>query len=96
MASDLFRRFERYTDRLSSLLGHADRVRPLRDYCHGFYSDCLRKRNEPSAARPDPLHVVAKHQSLHHFVANADRADEDFMAGAYAHCRGLFSRAKTR
>lgn len=96
MASDLLRRFEQYMDRLSSLLGHADRVRPLREYCHGLYSDSLRKSIEPLAARLDPLRPVAKHQSLHHFVANADWSDADLLAGAYAHCRALFSRAKTR
>ena len=96
MASDLLRRFEQYMDRLSSLLGHADRVRPLRDYCHGLYSDSLRKSIEPLAARLDPLRPVAKHQSLHHFVANADWSDADLLAGAHAQCRELFSRAKTR
>ncbi len=95
MASDLLRRFEQYMERLSLVLGHADRARPLREYCHGLYSDSLRKSIEPLAARLDPLHPVAKHQSLHHFVANADWSDADLLAGAYAHCRALFSRAKT-
>ena len=83
-------------DRLSSLLGHADRIRPLREYCHGLYSDSLRKSIEPLAARLDPLRPGAKHQSLHHFVANADWSDTALLAGAYAHCHALFSRAKTR
>lgn len=96
MPSDLLQRFEQYMDRLSSILGHVDRVRPLRDYCHGLYSDSLRKSIEPLAARLDPLHPSSKHQSLHHFVANADWSDADLLAGAYAHCRNLFSRAKTR
>jgi SRSO17 transposase len=96
MASDLLWRFEQYMVRLSSSLGHADRAKPMRDYCHGLYSDSLRKSIEPLAARLDPLHSVAKHQSLHHFVANADWSDEDLMAEAYSHCRPLFSRAKAR
>ena len=31
---------------------------------------------EPLAARVDPLTVRSRHQSLHHFVANANGSDE--------------------
>jgi SRSO17 transposase len=96
MDSALLQRFDRYMDRLSSLLHHADRVQPLRDYCHGLFSDSLRKSIEPLAARLEPLHPSSKHQSLHHFVANADWSDEALLGGAYAYCRNLFSRADTR
>lgn len=96
MASDFLLRFEQYMDRLASLVGHADRATPLRDYCHGLYSDSLRKSIEPLAARLDPLRPAAKHQSLHHFVANAEWSDAFLLAGAYTQCRKLFSRAKTR
>jgi SRSO17 transposase len=42
------------------------------------------------------MRPAAKHQSLHHFVANAEWQDAALLAGAYAQCRKLFSRAKTR
>jgi SRSO17 transposase len=34
-----------------------------------------RKSIEPLAAAMDPLHVAAKHQSLHHFVAKSNWSD---------------------
>src|ERR1700693_886388 len=39
-----------------------------------------RKSIEPLAAHTDPLHVAAKHQSLHHFVAKAGWSDSAVMA----------------
>jgi SRSO17 transposase len=38
-----------------------------------------RKSVEPLVACSDPLHVAAKHQSLHHFVANATWSDTAVM-----------------
>ncbi|GMV55031.1 MAG: hypothetical protein AMXMBFR6_08360 [Betaproteobacteria bacterium] len=38
-----------------------------------------RKRVEPKAARVDPLHASARHQSLHPFVAKAERSDEELL-----------------
>lgn len=83
-------------DTLAATLGHADRSLPLRDYCRGLYSDSLRKSIEPLAARLDPSHPGAKHQALHHFVANSDWSDQDLLACAYHYCRTLFSEAKIR
>lgn len=70
-------RFERYCSLLADSLGHADRVAPLRAYLTGLLLPGPRKSVEPMAARLDPRHVSARHQSLHHFVASApwdDRA----------------------
>ncbi len=39
-----------------------------------------RKSVEPIAARVDPLHVSARHQALHHFVAKSDWSDTTVMA----------------
>src|ERR671925_319255 len=71
LASARARRFHAYVERLTAALGHQDRHGPLRDYVPGL---CLRgdgKSIEPMAARVDPRHVRARHQSMHHFVANA-------------------------
>lgn len=70
-------RFENYLSLLSRELDHADRITPFRDYLAGLLLQGERKSIEPIAARIDPTHVCAKHQSLHHFIAVAawnDRA----------------------
>jgi SRSO17 transposase len=64
-------RFESYLERLSGVLGHRDREEPLRAYLAGLCLPGERKSMEPMAARVDPWHVRARHQSLHHFVSNA-------------------------
>jgi SRSO17 transposase len=50
---------------------HADRREPLRAYVTGLCLPGDRKSVEPLAAQVDPRHVGARHQSLHHLVANA-------------------------
>ena len=65
-------RFVHYLEHLSEGLGHADRHAGLRGYCTGLMLPLSRKSVEPMAARVDPLHASARHQSLHHFVAKAD------------------------
>jgi SRSO17 transposase len=64
-------RFNAYLDRLNVAVGHADRRGPLRAYLTGLLIPGERKSVEPLAAKWDPLHVRACHQSLHHFVADA-------------------------
>ena len=64
-------RFAAYVDRLASGLGHRDRHEPLRAYVTGLCLPGARKSVEPMAARVDPQHVRARHQSMHHFVADA-------------------------
>ena len=65
------RRFHDLLERLALALGHADRREPLRAYLTGLCLPGDRKSIEPMAARVDPRHVRARHQSMHHFVANA-------------------------
>jgi SRSO17 transposase len=65
------RRFAGYVERLTTALGHQDRHGPLRAYVTGLCVPGERKSVEPMAARVDPRHVRARHQSMHHFVANA-------------------------
>src|SRR5438477_11114935 len=64
-------RFDAYVERLATALGHRDRHEPLRAYVTGLCLPGDRKSIEPMAARVDPRHVRARHQSMHHFVAAA-------------------------
>ena len=73
---DIERRFAEYIEMLSSSLKHADRLEPFTDYCRGLILPGDRKSVEPMAARVAPQEVRSKHQSLHHFVAQADWSDE--------------------
>lgn len=72
-------RFEAYLGHLAESLGHADRHAGLRGYCTGLMLPLERKSIEPIAAGVDPLHVSARHQSLHHFVSQADWSDAELL-----------------
>ena len=69
-------RFAAYIEGLVEVIGHADRVGPLRDYCVGLVMPGARKSVEPMAAVTAPARVAAQHQSLLHFVGNAPWSDE--------------------
>jgi SRSO17 transposase len=69
-------KFEAYIDELVSIIGHADRVVPLHDYCTGLLLPGERKSVEPMAALVSPARTAPKHQSLLHFVAIAPWSDE--------------------
>jgi SRSO17 transposase len=69
-------RFRAYTADLTSVLGHADRVRPFEDYCIGLLVTEGRKSVEPLAATTAPERTAAQHQSLLHLVAQAPWADQ--------------------
>ena len=73
-------RFAEYVAGLGSVIGHAERTRPLRDYCTGLMLPGDRKSVEPMAARTAPARTAAQHQSLLHFVGNAAWSDEDVLA----------------
>ena len=73
-------RFASYVEAVSSGVGHADRVAPLKAYCKGLLLPGERKSVEPMAARVEPGRVQAAHQSLHHFVAKADWSDAAVLA----------------
>jgi SRSO17 transposase len=64
---------------LAEGLGHLDRHAGLSGYCTGLMLPLSRKSVEPMAARVDPLHASARHQSLHHFVAKAEWSDADML-----------------
>jgi len=69
-------RFDKYVDGLASVIGHADRIGPLHDYCTGLILPGERKSVEPLAAKTDPDRMAAQHQSLLHFVGQAEWSDE--------------------
>src|SRR5512132_2964911 len=71
LANARAQRFRAYVERLTAALGHRDRHGPLRDYVTGLCLPGERKSIEPMAARVEPRHVRARHQSMHHFIANA-------------------------
>src|ERR671925_226984 len=73
-------RFDAYVEELLSVIGHADRAKPLRDYCLGLALPAERKSVEPLAAMTAPTRVSAQHQSLLHFVANAPWSDAAVLA----------------
>jgi SRSO17 transposase len=73
-------RFASYVDALGSVIGHADRTGPLRDYCTGLILPGERKSVEPMAARTAPARVSAQHQSLLHFVSSGGWSDEKVLA----------------
>jgi SRSO17 transposase len=64
---------------LSEGLGHMDRHAGLKGYCTGLMLPLARKSVEPMAARVDPMHASARHQSLHHFVAKAEWSDSEML-----------------
>jgi SRSO17 transposase len=73
-------RFSAYIDGLVSVIGHAGRTKPLRDYCTGLLMPCARKSVEPMAAVTAPDRTAAQHQSLLHFVGEGRWSDESVLA----------------
>jgi SRSO17 transposase len=71
--------FERYLKHLGEGLGHADRQAGLRGYCTGLMSPLKRKSVEPMAAHIAPSATRARHQSLHHFIADSAWSDEQML-----------------
>jgi SRSO17 transposase len=86
-------RFSRYVEGLASVIGHADRVAPLRDYCTGLMLPCERKSVEPMAAVTAPDRTAAQHQSLLHFVGQASWSDEKVLAQVWEMVRPAIERA---
>ena len=73
-------RFSAYAEGLTSVIGHADRAKPLRDYCLGLMMPCERKSVEPMAAITAPKRTAAQHQSLLHFIGEGRWSDEKVLA----------------
>jgi SRSO17 transposase len=75
-AKDIESRFTRYVEELVSVIGHADRAGPFRDYCTGLVMPGERKSVEPMAAITAPGRTAAQHQSLLHFVGQGAWSDD--------------------
>ena len=78
-ANDIELRFSRYVEELVSVIGHADRAGPFRDYCTGLVMPGERKSVEPMAAITAPGRTAAQHQSLLHFVGQGAWSDDDVL-----------------
>jgi SRSO17 transposase len=78
--SDSEARFAAFVGGVASVIGHADRRGPLRDYCVGLIGPSERKSVEPMAAVTAPARVAAQHQSLLHFVGQSEWSDEKVLA----------------
>src|SRR5437899_4587368 len=72
-------RFSAYVAGLTSVIGHADRAGPLRDYCTGLVMPCERKSVEPMAAITAPERTAAQHQSLLHFIGQGGWSDAEVL-----------------
>jgi SRSO17 transposase len=92
-SSDAASRFSAYVDGLTSVIGHANRAKPLRDYCTGLMMPCERKSVEPMAAVTAPERTAAQHQSLLHFVGEGN---PEGVAAPAARGRELFSATARR
>jgi SRSO17 transposase len=77
-------RLAAYLDAIAAVLGHVRRAASARAYCTGLLLPGERKSIEPMAARLEPAHVQAKHQSLHHVVAQAEWDDAAVLAAVRA------------
>src|SRR6266513_1291250 len=75
ISGDSESRFAAYVEGLSTVIGHADRAGPLRDYCVGLMMPGERKSVEPMAAITAPARTAAQHQSLLHFVGKGPWSD---------------------
>ena len=73
-------RFLAYVEGLTGVIGHADRVKPFRDYCLGLMMPCERKSVEQIAAMTAPERTAAQHQSLLHFISEGRWSDEKVLA----------------
>ena len=73
-------RFESFVGKLTSVIGHADRVRPMNDYCAGLLASEGRRSVEPIAAVTAPRQTSVQHQRLLHFVSNAPWSDDRVLA----------------
>lgn len=73
--------FDCYMTHLCEGLEYPARHQSLLEYCSGLMLPIQRKSVEPLAAHADPLNVAAKHQALHHFVANAGWSDRVLLEG---------------
>jgi SRSO17 transposase len=73
-------RFAEFAAGLAATIGNRVRRRHLKEYCTGLLLPGERKSIEPIAAKIAPEQARAAHQSLLHFVNEADWADQEVLA----------------
>ena len=73
-------RFAAYVGQLTTVIGHADREKPMNDYCAGLLVTEGRRSVEPIAAVTAPGQTSVQHQKLLHFVSNAPWSDERMLS----------------
>lgn len=73
--------FEQYLTGLCQFLSHKDRHEPFKEYCRALMLPLERKSVEPMAAHTNARRIRAKHQSMHHFVAQAAWPDDEMLLG---------------
>src|SRR5215211_3044998 len=81
-------RLAAYLEAIAGVLKHASRAASARAYCTALLLPGERKSIEPMAARLEPAHVQAKHQSLHHVVAQAAWDDAAMLTAVRAGAAG--------
>jgi len=98
-SDDSAERFSAYLGELASVIGHAARVGPLRDYCLGLLLPCERKSVEPIAAATAPQRQEAakeggcpRRDRIPDQAENRDRADRMGVRGRY--CPSMRSMAR--
>ncbi|MET4036291.1 SRSO17 transposase [Bradyrhizobium sp. RT4a] len=79
-SGDVASRFAAYIEGLASVIGHAGRAKPLRDYCTGLMMPSDRKSVEPMAGMTAPERTAAQHQALLHLVGQGDWSDQQVLA----------------
>jgi SRSO17 transposase len=77
---EMTHRLAAYLGELTTVVGHAGRVRPLMAYCAGLLVTPGRRNAEAMAVATKPACVPAQHQSLMHVVANSEWSDEQMLA----------------
>jgi SRSO17 transposase len=77
---EMMDRLAAYLGELTTVVGHAGRVRPLMAYCAGLLVTEGRRNTETMAVATKPACVPAQHQSLMHIVADSEWSDEQMLA----------------
>src|SRR6202171_1318912 len=96
VSGDSESRFAAYVEGLSTVIGHADRAGPLRDYCVGLIMPGERKSVEPMAAVTAPARTAAQHQSLLYFVGQSAWSDTEVLAKATSKAAWFRARMRLR
>jgi SRSO17 transposase len=79
-AFETARRLAAYLGEVAKVVGHANRLHPLMDYCAGLLVTIGRRNTEAIAAATKPSDVQTQHQKLQHVIANSTWSDEQVLA----------------